>query len=189
MLCAGKMSKMCHFLTLTLLYRMGFYPTREAVQKILGFETATQQPNNVQHYTVTILLFIVITVLGITVRSLGKVYALIGGFAATFLAYILPAAACLVTRRYPAVVGTVTTTIVDDETTAKAPLLGHRSSTSSSSSSGGEEEELYNEGDVITAPIILDESIPKFGLLDVSAIVLMIWGFVVMVFATSGVFE
>lgn len=157
---------------------MGFYPTREAVQKILGFETATRQPNNFQHYAVTIGLSIVITILGITVRSLGKVYALIGGFAATFLAYILPAIACLVTRRYPAVAGTATTLESDNEI-LKAPLLGGRSPSTSSA------EDI----EVITSPIIIDESIPKFGLLDYSAVVLMIWGFVVMVFATSGVFK
>lgn len=157
---------------------MGFYPTREAVQKILGFETATRQPSSFQHYAVTVGLSIVITTLGIVVRSLGKVYALIGGFAATFLAYILPALACLVTRRYPAVVGTVTTILEDTETT-KTPLLGGRSP---STSSGDDIE-------VVTAPIIIDDSIPKFGLLDCSAVVLMVWGLVVMVFATSGVFK
>ena len=157
-------------------FSMGFYPTREAVQKILGFETATRQPNDFQHYAVTIGLFIVITVLGITVRSLGKVYALIGGFAATFLAYILPAIACLVTRRCPAVVGYST---VEANDNTKAPLLSGRSPSTSSS------EDI----EVITAPIILDESIPKFGLLDYSAVILMVWGLVVMVFATSGVFK
>lgn len=136
---------------------MGFFPTREAVQKLLGFETATRQPNQIQHYSVTIVLFIVITVLGITIRSLGKVYALIGGFAATFLAYILPAFACLVTRRYPAI------TVTDD---AKTPLLADGSSSSSH-----------------------DMSVPEFGLLDWSALFLMIWGSIVMVFATSGVFK
>ncbi|KAL9546950.1 hypothetical protein MBANPS3_006407 [Mucor bainieri] len=166
---------------------MGFYPTREAVQKLLGFETATRQPSKIQHYVVTVALFVVITALGITVRSLGKVYALIGGFAATFLAYILPAAACLITRRYPAVAGTVTTTIVDDETGIKAPLLGKLSATSSTASSS--ENILFEEEVVVTESIILDDSIPKFGLLDISAVVLLIWGTVVMVFATSGVFK
>lgn len=166
---------------------MGFYPTREAVQKLLGFETATRQPNKIQHYAVTVVLFVIITALGITVRSLGKVYALIGGFAATFLAYILPAAACLITRRYPAVVGTVTTTIVDDETGIKAPLLGKLSATSSTSSSS--EDILFEEEIVVTESIVIDDSIPKFGLLDFSAVVLLIWGTVVMIFATSGVFK
>jgi sodium-coupled neutral amino acid transporter 11 len=166
---------------------MGFYPTREAVQKLLGFETATRQPNNVQHYTVTVILFLVITCLGITVRSLGKVYALIGGFAATFLAYILPAAACLVTRRYPAVVGTVSSTMIDDEATIKTPLIGNTRPASSSSSA--EDVMLNDDEDLVTMPIILDDSIPKFGLLDASAVLLLIWGVVVMIFATSGVFK
>jgi hypothetical protein len=164
---------------------MGFYPTREAVQKLLGFETATRQPNNVQHYTVTVILFLAITFLGITVRSLGKVYALVGGFAATFLSYILPAAACLVTRRYPAVVGTVSSTVIDDEATIKTPLIG----CPVSSSSSAEDVMLDDDEEVTTTPIILDDSIPKFGLLDVSAVLLFIWGVVVMIFATSGVFK
>jgi sodium-coupled neutral amino acid transporter 11 len=68
--------------------RLGFYPTREAVQKALGFETATKQPNQVQHYTVTFVLFFFILLGGITVRSLGKVYGLVGGISATTLAFI-----------------------------------------------------------------------------------------------------
>lgn len=154
---------------------MGFYPTREAVQKLLGFETATRQPTNIQHYSVTVVLFTLITILGITVRSLGKVYALIGGFAATFLAYILPGIACLVTRRYPQVEGLVTTQ-PDDEMTAKSPLRADRTSSTSSD-------------EMIMAPIIIDDTIPKFGLLDFSAVILVIWGTVVMIFATSGVFK
>lgn len=172
---------------LIFLFSMGFYPTREAVQKLLGFETATRQPNKIQHYTVTVVLFFMITALGITVRSLGKVYALIGGFAATFLAYILPAAACLITRRYPAVVGSVTTAMMDDETNIKAPLLGRLSATSSTTSSS--KNIVFEEEIVLTESIVIDDSIPKFGLLDISAIVLLIWGTVVMVFATSGVFK
>lgn len=144
---------------------MGFYPTREAVQKLLGFETATRQPSQMQHYLVTIGLFLVITVLGISVRSLGKVYALIGGFAATFLAYILPAFACLVTRRYPAV--------TDD---VKQPLLADDENDQRQTPSS-----LALQGE--------DTSIPPFGLLDWSALFLMIWGTIVMVFATSGAFK
>ncbi|KAI8985820.1 transmembrane amino acid transporter protein-domain-containing protein [Pilobolus umbonatus] len=170
---------------------MAFYPTREAVQKLLGFETATRQPNNIQHYTVTVALFVIITVLGIKIRSLGKVYALIGGFAATFLAYILPAIACLVTRRYPAVVGTITTTLPDnlskdsDELNNKTHLLSKHHAPSTSS--GSDIEDTLSEYE--TPIVIIDDNLPKFGLLDLSAIFLIIWGFVVMVFATSGVFK
>jgi sodium-coupled neutral amino acid transporter 11 len=150
---------------------MAFYPTREAVQKLLGFETATRQPNSMQHYSVTVVLFIVITVLGITVRSLGKLYALVGGFAATFLAYILPAMACLVTRRYSV---TAPVKQIIDEATVKTPLI-HNSSSSSSEDSASDNSIINSEG------------IPKFGLLDVSAVILLIWGVVVMIFATGGV--
>lgn len=166
---------------------MGFYPTREAVQKLLGFETKTHQPTQTQHYIVTILLFILITVLGIYVRSLGKVYTLIGGFAGTCLAYILPAAACLISRRRPAVAGVVTSAIIDTES-AKTPLL-HKSHSSSSSTipKATEEDILFEQVEEI--PIVLDDSIPSFGLLDCTAVVLLIWGLVVMFFATVGSFK
>ncbi|KAI7860543.1 transmembrane amino acid transporter protein-domain-containing protein [Circinella umbellata] len=77
---------------------MCFYPTREAVQKSLGFETATKQPNQIQHYSVTVIVFVILMAIGIAVQSLGKVYALAGGFAATTIANILPGATHLVTR-------------------------------------------------------------------------------------------
>ena len=72
---------------------MAFYPARDAVQKSLGFETADRQPTTLQHYGVTIVLFVVFLLFGITVRSLGKVYSLVGGFASSYLAYIMPALA------------------------------------------------------------------------------------------------
>ncbi|KAI8883912.1 hypothetical protein K501DRAFT_86174 [Backusella circina FSU 941] len=154
---------------------MAFNPTRQAVQKMLGFETATHQPSTIQHYSTTIILFSVIAALGATVRSLGKVYTLLGGFSATFLAYILPAIACLVTRRYPAV----------ETQPLLPPNVVHRHTTASSS----DEEELLSEAAIAVVVPVKEEGdfVPKFGLLDVSAIVLLIWGMVVMVFSTSGV--
>lgn len=77
---------------------MGIFPTREAIQKSLGFETNNKQPTNTQHYTVTVVLFALILAISVVVRSLGTVYSLVGGFSATTLAYILPASAYLVTR-------------------------------------------------------------------------------------------
>ncbi|KAI7906162.1 uncharacterized protein BX663DRAFT_254162 [Cokeromyces recurvatus] len=170
---------------------MGFYPTREAVQKLLGFETATTQPNHIQHHVVTILLFTILTILGIVVRSLGKVYALIGGFAATFLAYILPAMACLITRRHQTTSSFNNTPILDD---AKTPFVDsyHSTTTASSSSTTRRseqkqvgEEEIRNEERIVSK----EDHDLKFGLLDASAIFLVIWGIVVMIFATSGVFK
>lgn len=168
---------------------MGFYPTREAVQKLLGFETKTHQPTQTQHYVVTVILFILITMIGTYVRSLGKVYTLIGGFAGTCLAYILPAAACLISRRRPAVAGIATNTIIDTEVTTKTPLLQkmHSSSSSSLPKVIIEENILFEQVEEI--PIVLDDTIPAFGLLDFMAVVLFIWGFVVMVFATAGSFK
>lgn len=133
---------------------MGFYPTREAVQKLIGYETQLKQPTKVQHYTVTVFLFIFITVLGISVRSLGKVYTLIGGFAGTCLSYVLPAAACLISRRY------------SSSLAVKAPT-----------------------NDAVQPQEVFVASDSKFGLLELSAIVLFIWGIVVMIFATAGSFK
>ncbi|KAI8149337.1 transmembrane amino acid transporter protein-domain-containing protein [Fennellomyces sp. T-0311] len=78
---------------------MGFYPTRECVQKLIGFETADRHPSKVEHFMVTVLVFVSLLYLGITVHSLGKVYAFVGGFAATTLAYIVPAVAYLFAGR------------------------------------------------------------------------------------------
>ncbi|KAI8581322.1 hypothetical protein K450DRAFT_232495 [Umbelopsis ramanniana AG] len=69
---------------------MGFYPAREALQKSLGNDTPDRQPTKVQHYTVTVALFIGMLYIGATVQSLGKVYAFVGGLASSFIAYIIP---------------------------------------------------------------------------------------------------
>lgn len=69
---------------------MAFYPAREAVQKTIGFETAERQPTTLQHYSVTVILFAVFLIFGVQIRSLGKVYSVVGGIASSFLAYIIP---------------------------------------------------------------------------------------------------
>lgn len=69
---------------------MAFYPARDAMQKALGFETSDRQPSAVQHYTVTVMLFAALLALGVHVRSLGKVYSLVGGIASSCLAYLMP---------------------------------------------------------------------------------------------------
>ncbi|KAG0735702.1 hypothetical protein G6F16_008634 [Rhizopus arrhizus] len=69
---------------------MAFYPARDSVQKMIGFETTNRQPTNIQHYTVTTILFTFFLICGIRVHSLGKVYSLVGGIASSFLAYIIP---------------------------------------------------------------------------------------------------
>ncbi|KAI8146116.1 transmembrane amino acid transporter protein-domain-containing protein [Fennellomyces sp. T-0311] len=80
-------------LSMVLTVPMAFYPARDSVQKSLGFETAERQPTTLQHYGVTIVLFVVFLLFGITVRSLGKVYSIVGGLASSYLAYIMPALA------------------------------------------------------------------------------------------------
>ncbi|KAI9493792.1 transmembrane amino acid transporter protein-domain-containing protein [Zychaea mexicana] len=78
---------------------MGFYPTRECTQKLIGLETADRHPSKLEHFVVTVVVFGTLLYFGITVQSLGKVYALVGGFAATTLAYIIPGAAYLFAGR------------------------------------------------------------------------------------------
>ncbi|KAG2204441.1 hypothetical protein INT47_005232 [Mucor saturninus] len=77
-------------LSMVLTVPMAFYPAREAVQKTIGFETADRQPTALQHYSVTVVLFAIFLIFGVQIRSLGKVYSVVGGIASSFLAYIIP---------------------------------------------------------------------------------------------------
>jgi amino acid permease len=72
-----------------------FYPAREALQMMLGFDSRQHRTSNVQHMIITVLLFTVMVLLGITVRSLGKVYGIVGGVTATMLNYMMPGLAYL----------------------------------------------------------------------------------------------
>ncbi|CDH53928.1 amino acid transporter [Lichtheimia corymbifera JMRC:FSU:9682] len=77
-------------LSMVLTVPMAFYPARDAVQKSLGFETEYRQPTAVEHYGVTTVMFVILLAFGITVHSLGKVYAVVGGLASAYLAFIMP---------------------------------------------------------------------------------------------------
>lgn len=192
---------------------MGIFPTREAVQKSLGFETATKQPTNAQHYGVTLLVFGIVLSMGIAVRSLGTVYALVGGFSATTLANIIPACAYIFTRNagypdknsdsetssetainklsnvmaFPTL--TTTSTLTPDENDLKAPLLWETSSIASSS------RNLYFDDDVATVDggddlcgendMLMNRSLKPHWFLDIAAGLLLIWGFSVMFFSIS----
>lgn len=159
---------------------MGFYPAREAVQKLLGFETADRQPTRLQHYSVTVVVFMVILYLGVTVQSLGRVYALIGGFCATSLAYIVPAAAYLVTRRALEKVE-----YEQDAASSDTP-------SSSTSSHIDEETRLYweDQAEVIGKQLMLSprEDLQSTWGMNTAAGLLIVWGFIVMIFSTSGAF-
>ncbi|ORZ18039.1 transmembrane amino acid transporter protein-domain-containing protein [Absidia repens] len=74
---------------------MAFYPARDAIQKTLGLETTQKQPNNLQHYSLTVILFTIFLATGVNLRSLGKVYSVVGGIASSCLAYIIPGYAYL----------------------------------------------------------------------------------------------
>ncbi|CAO3614807.1 unnamed protein product [Cunninghamella blakesleeana] len=74
---------------------MAFYPARDALQKAIGLESSTRQPSNVEHYTLTVILFIFFLIFGVKLNSLGKVYSIVGGIASSFLAYIIPGYAYL----------------------------------------------------------------------------------------------
>ncbi|ORY94548.1 transmembrane amino acid transporter protein-domain-containing protein [Syncephalastrum racemosum] len=188
---------------------MGFYPAREAVQKLLHFETAERHPTRIQHYVVTVILFAVLTYIGITVRSLGKVYALIGGFSATSLAYIFPAGAYLATRHIhidktvlvsspkpliPASNAISATPAIADDDDAPS-FISSSPSTSPTPHFPQIETPLVTHADMKRTPSLSSSTattasfLPESSLLlDVAAGLLIIWGFVVMVFATGGVF-
>jgi sodium-coupled neutral amino acid transporter 11 len=182
---------------------MGIFPTREAIQKSLGFETATKQPTDTQHYAVTIVLFLVILAISIVVRSLGTVYSLVGGFSATTLAYILPASAYLVTRHvylknvqsgsstsdniigvFPTL--TASTTLAQEESDLKAPFSWDTASISSSSRHMVFDDDVATvDGDIEEADLSMDISLKPSRFLDITACLLICWGFTVMFFSIS----
>ncbi|KAI9260659.1 transmembrane amino acid transporter protein-domain-containing protein [Phascolomyces articulosus] len=147
---------------------MGFYPTRESLQKLIGLETPDRHPSKLEHFLVTIVTFGTLLYLGITVHSLGKVYALVGGFAATTLAYIIPGAAYLFAGRRSSSV--LNKRLTEDESNT---LLGSNT-TIHSTITTTTTTKLYNE----------DNSF----IMDLVAALLVIWGFFVMVVSTTGVF-
>ncbi|KAI8388455.1 transmembrane amino acid transporter protein-domain-containing protein [Radiomyces spectabilis] len=181
-------------LNMVLSIPVAFFPTREAVQKSLGFETATKQPTTFQHYIVTIVLFVILLITGVTVKSLGKVYALVGGVSATTLAFILPACAYLVTRRrtatstdvsvYPTLTASTAVSPMDED---KSPLVFSDVASFASSS----RTPIFDEEDVSTVDnyeMLDDDELPEPSFwLDIAAGLLIVWGFMVMVFSTSGV--
>ncbi|KAG0174469.1 hypothetical protein DFQ28_006461 [Apophysomyces sp. BC1034] len=134
---------------------MAFYPTREAVQKSLGLETQTRQPTQVEHYILTVVLFLGITAIGISIRSLAKVYSVIGGFSASTLAYVLPAVAYLATKKP-----------CESDETLKAPLISSPSSSQTS----------------------LTQRARPSVLLDIAAVILILWGTILMLYSISIVF-
>ncbi|KAI7853258.1 transmembrane amino acid transporter protein-domain-containing protein [Circinella umbellata] len=151
---------------------MGFYPTRESLQKLIGLETADRHPNKLEHVLITLVTFGTILYLGVTVHSLGKVYALVGGFCATTLAYIIPGTAYLLAGRqqsfsmlHKRLTEDESDTLVDSNT-----IIGTNATRTTETTS----TKLYNQ----------DNSV----VMDLAAGLLVIWGLFVMVVSTSGVF-
>ncbi|KAI8075410.1 transmembrane amino acid transporter protein-domain-containing protein [Gilbertella persicaria] len=184
---------------------MGIFPTREAIQKSLGFETATQQPTDTQHYAVTFVLFGALLGCAVAVRSLGTVYSLVGGFSATTLAYILPAAAYLVTRStylknisaqanmpknfigvFPTLTGS--TILTPDESDLKTPILWETASCSSSRQILIDDDVSTVNSDLLENDVI-DISLRPRWWLDIAAVLLILWGFVVMFFSISATLQ
>jgi len=97
-------------------YPMQFYPTRNAIHKLVGFEKENVRATPMQHQIVTIGSFLATVLIGCVVRDLGIVYELVGGerlthhkiqaatnrpyigFCSTCLAYILPSSFYLISR-------------------------------------------------------------------------------------------
>lgn len=82
-------------ISLVLTIPTAFYPAREALQMMLGFDSRRQRPTNLQHLILTFSLFAVMVALGMNIRSLGKVYGIVGGVTATMLNYMMPGCAYL----------------------------------------------------------------------------------------------
>ncbi|KAH8556713.1 transmembrane amino acid transporter protein-domain-containing protein [Umbelopsis sp. PMI_123] len=82
-------------ISLILTIPTAFYPAREALQMMLGFDSRQSRPNSLQHILITFLLFAVMVTLGIKIHSLGKVYGVVGGVTATLLNYMMPGCAYL----------------------------------------------------------------------------------------------
>ncbi|KAI9487390.1 MAG: transmembrane amino acid transporter protein-domain-containing protein [Benjaminiella poitrasii] len=187
---------------------MGIFPTREAIQKSLGYETANKQPTNTQHYAVTFVLFFVVLSLAVTVKSLGTVYSVVGGFSATTLAYILPAASYLVTRKcyyqsvqtiasktstptnnniiYPTLTGTSTLYNQDEVVEFKANLSWEETQSIASSSRLFDDDVSTVNGILDESPMAeIDKSLQPRWWLDIAAGLLIVWGLVVMVFSLS----
>jgi amino acid permease len=82
-------------ISLILTIPTAFYPAREALQMMLGFDSRQHRPSNVQHLVITFVLFSVMVILGIKIHSLGKVYGIVGGVTATMLNYMMPGCAYL----------------------------------------------------------------------------------------------
>ncbi|KAF7721668.1 hypothetical protein EC973_004318 [Apophysomyces ossiformis] len=164
-----------------------FFPTREAAQKSLGFETTTTQPTQWQHYSVTVILFYMILGVGITIRDLGSVYRVAGSVSANALAFILPGLCYLVTRFrpqptvYPTL--TATTTVAPDECD-KPHIFSDGASIASSSRAillDDEDISTVGEGDIHD---LFDLPEPAWWL-DVVAAGEILWGLSIMIFCTS----
>ncbi|KAI8332857.1 transmembrane amino acid transporter protein-domain-containing protein [Chlamydoabsidia padenii] len=104
-------------LSMILTVPMAFYPARDAIQKTLGLETVHKQPSNFQHYSMTVILFTMFLAIGVNIRSLGKVYSVVGGIASSFLAYIIPG------YSYLKIFHPFTTTAVKNHTSELEPLV------------------------------------------------------------------
>ncbi|KAI9025346.1 transmembrane amino acid transporter protein-domain-containing protein [Phycomyces nitens] len=178
---------------------MAFFPFREAVQKLLGLEKDGRQPTDFQHNTITVVFFGLLLAGGVTIQSLGKVYALVGGVAATTLAYILPAIAYLCTRSavnqptfstntlFPTL--TVSTAVSYDDY-GKTPLFSDVASLASSSTRlpyFDEEDVSTVGGDDVGNLDELDSGLQSCWWLNATAGLLIVWGCLVMFFSTSAV--
>ncbi|KAI9022200.1 transmembrane amino acid transporter protein-domain-containing protein [Phycomyces nitens] len=141
---------------------MAFYPARDAVQKTLGFESATRQPTFLQHHIVTFVMFAIFLGLGINVHSLGKVYALVGGIASSFLAYIIPGTSYIIIFRPEWLKPFYKKESVDDHIDELSPL--------------------------IESETIKESAAPTWWL-DISSVVLVLFGSVVMTVTAVGAFR
>lgn len=86
------------FLSISMLftYPMQFFPARQSLNLIMGFESMSRNSSDIQHYSVTILLFMMSVFIAVIVDDLGIVFELVGSFCSTMIAYLMPGTACIV---------------------------------------------------------------------------------------------
>jgi hypothetical protein len=143
-----------------MMYSMAFYPARDAIQKTIGFETADRQPSPMQHYSVTVILFTIFLILGIQIHSLGKVYSIVGGIASSFLAYIIPGFAYIA--------------VFHPNWISKLRFSRDQTITQQ------QQEQEQEEGETLTGSTMSKINAKPTWWLDVSSIVLVSFGLIVM---------
>jgi len=88
-------SRLLLALTMILTFPMEFFVSRQAFLSVVQCKFPLNPRADRVHYPVSLLKWLFTVVVGVSVRDLGVVLELTGGFSAVFLGYILPAACAI----------------------------------------------------------------------------------------------